>query len=319
MFVAPAPNGDVIGESNGLGWHGPSLHFPESTIRLPSLQFGSLFRSRRGPEMITNQQRASFQSQPALKMQLTRPTPNSSATKHGDHEPDRPNCTVPAAPCFGQSSSPQTEEIVRLQQQVSQLTALVGQLAAMQQGQPQAAYVPQSGVQQVVGYQPTVERQFAEPQRPVPAVPSAAEQRFREQYEQKCRELEGAQQQLAATQWEYQALLEAKQKKIVQERDARMRKQLGEAIEEESAPAKPASAPTASPSRSQPVESNNGTREPLRLRAQTPVTDSRATLAMASERSRNAVEASVSEDRVDATPESVPTGSRLGRWFKASK
>jgi hypothetical protein len=68
MFVAPQPNGDVQGESNTFGIHGPAIRFPESTIRLPSIQLPSLFKSRRGPELLTDQSRASFQSQPALQM-----------------------------------------------------------------------------------------------------------------------------------------------------------------------------------------------------------------------------------------------------------
>lgn len=329
MFVAPPPSGDVIGESNGLGWHGPSLHIPQSTIRFPSLQFGSLFRSRRGPEMITDQSRASFQSQPSLKMQLTRPQGGASGVQQSNPVTP-PNCTVPPAPCFGQATSPQTDEIVRLQQQVSQLTALVGQLAATQQGQPQPAQEQPLQAQPVqgqpvhpstiqpAGYQAS-SRQLTQPQPAVAAVPSQAEKLYLEQYEQKCRELEVAQEQLAATQWEYQALLEARQQKIILERDARMRKQLNETpVDERSVPGKQASVLPPSSPRARAAESTSTTREPLRLRPRAPVTDSRVAVAISPETSQ-AIEAPTRTEPSETAPEPISAGSRFGRWLKAVK
>jgi hypothetical protein len=284
--------------------------------------------------MITDQSRASFQSQPALKMQLARPNPSAtkqsepvtpSATKQS--EPVAPPCfTVPCAPCFGQTAPPQNDEIAKLQQQVSQLTAVVSQLAAMQQAQAvQQSQVQQQSPVQPAGYQTGSMRPVYEPQRTVPAAPSPAEQQYLAQYEQKCRELAGLQEQLAATQWEYQALLEAKQQKIIQDRDARMRRQLGEATEaaeDRSVPFKPASASlNASPPRSAPTRpANTAGREPLRLRGQSPVVDVRATLAAAPEVPTAPEGNSVSVDRhEDAQDSPAPTGSRFGRWLKQSK
>ena len=312
MFVAPPTSGDVLGESNGLGFHGPALHIPQSTIRLPSLQFGGLFRSRRGPEMITDQSRATYQAQPALKMQLTRPQTNPSANQQSEPVTP-PNCTVPPAPCFGQTASTQAEEIARLQQQVTQLTALVGQLATMQQTQTQARPSQaelQSSIQPA-GYLANG-RQVSDSGRRVAAGPSRDEQQYIEQYEQKCRELSELQEQLASTQAEYQALLEAKQQKLIQERDARMRKKLGESINQD----QPIQArPTTGPSRSQPVESTR--REPLRLRG-TVANESRIASTLAPEASDETPEQNTDE-RLESVPEPAPSGSRLGRWFKASK
>ena len=261
--------------------------------------------------MITDQSRAPFQSQPALKMQLARPTNNGSSTKQ-DSPFTPPNCTVPAPPC-----SVQNGEILQLQQQVAQLTSLVGQLAAMQQAQSGQAPVAQASPVQPAGYyQPVAMRQVQQPV--APAGPSAAEQQMLEQYELKCRELAAMQEQLAATQWEYQALLEAKQQKIVQDRDARMRKQLGEQVaasREQSSPSKPATVAMAAPPRSRIVESNDEVtaREPLRLRGQSRPVDSRAAIDTPAE------PAPVLEDREEATEEAAPTGSKFGRWLKRTK
>lgn len=309
MFVAPPTSGDVLGESNGLGFHGPALHIPQSTIRLPSLQLGGLFRSRRGPEMITDQSRATYQAQPALKMQLTRPQTNPSANQQSEPVTP-PNCTVPPAPCFGQTQVPQNEEIARLQQQVTQLTALVGQLATMQQGQ--TTQPSQPSPIQPAGYQANG-RQFSESKRTVATGPSREEQQYIEQYEQKCRELAELQQQLAATQSEYQALLEAKQQKLILEREARMRKQLGETVtQERSVQVKPSTAP----SRNQPVEATR--REPLRLRGAAPANENRISSTLTPEPTDETLQP-VTEERQEVASESAPTGNRLGRWFKAAK
>ncbi|MBS0203257.1 MAG: hypothetical protein JSS49_10190 [Planctomycetes bacterium] len=311
MFVAPPPAGDVFGESNGLGFHGPALHIPQSTIRLPSLQFGSAFRSRRGPEMITDQSRATFQSQPALKMQLARPNNGSSSKQSEPFTP--PNCTVPAPPC-----SVQNGEIIQLQQQVAQLTALVGQLAAIQQAQNSQVPVAQvSPIQPAGYYQPTLMRPVQQPV--APAGPSVAEQQMLEQYDQKCRELAAMQEQLAATQWEYQALLEAKQQKIVQERDARMRRQLGEQVAyatEQPVPSKSNSATLTAPQRTRVVEStdDSSAREPLRLRGQARPLDNRALIQEAPTESTPAL-----EDREEVAEEAAPAGSKFGRWLKRTK
>lgn len=235
-------------------------------------------------------------------------------------------------------NAPQHQDIAQLQQQVNQLTALVGQLAAMQQqGQPAAPIQP-------AAYQPYAARANFEVPRNEPA-PSAAELQFRAEYERKCRELSEMQEQLASVQWEYQSLLEAKQQQIVQQRDARMRRQLGETEEAGDKPVVAAAAgmpragvvgterlaSSARPAVSSPNRTEEVARPPLRLRGQQNNTVASAMSQDSAPRRAPSTTQQVefsevaaepvtkSDEPVTSTEEAGPSESRLGRWFKRSK
>ncbi|MBC8115850.1 MAG: hypothetical protein H7062_15805 [Candidatus Saccharimonas sp.] len=234
--MAPPPSGEVSGESNSLGLHGFSLRIPESTLRMPSLQLPSMVRYRREPEMLTDHSRATFQSQPAARLQFARPQANPPSGSQQANPPSAnqqanpPGCTQPVMPCcpfptnrngcVQNGTVPQSDEMARLQEQLAQLTVVVGQLAAMQQGRTMPAPVPI----QPVGFQTATAQPSRSDLQQLQAQ-SQVPQQSQALYEQKCRELEEMQAQLASVQWEYQSLLEAKQTQLTQQREARLRKQ----------------------------------------------------------------------------------------------
>lgn len=326
MFVAPPASGEVQGESNSLGVHGPALRIPESIIRLPTIQMPSMVKYRRNPEMHTDSARATFQSQPAgARLQFARPqAAPANAAPQG--EPVQPNCNQPVmvpcapwcaqngAPNGAQAGAPATDDVARLQQQVAQLTAVVGQLAAMQQNAATPAPVQPAGFQNGA-----VRPMSYEAPRPQP---SAAELQAQAQYDQKCKELAEMQEQLAAVQWEYQALLEAKQQQIAQQRDARLRRQLGDTSE--TPVTRPVSQTTVEPARSAEPAAP-ATRAPLRLRGRSATTSPEETLEHRQPQAAAAQQSmiqpvSAEEEVVDEPAAPVQeSGSRLGRWFKRSK
>ena len=51
MFAAPAPAGEITGESHSVGLRGFALTMPELRLELPTLHLPSMVRSRRNPEM----------------------------------------------------------------------------------------------------------------------------------------------------------------------------------------------------------------------------------------------------------------------------
>jgi len=338
MFVAPPASGEVQGESNSLGVHGPALRIPESIIRLPTLQMPSLVKYRRNPEMLTDNARATYQAEPAsARLQFARPQA-APANANPQGEPTQPNCNqpvmVPCAPWCAQNGAPANDEVARLQQQVSQLTAVVGQLAALQQQQATTA------VQPVTFQNPPVRPTAYEAPR---SGPSPAELQAQAQYEQKCRELTELQNQLSAVQWEYQALLEAKQQQLALQRDARMRRQLEEPAAAPSmrtdTPVQPVTHPSGAlaPARVAPAPDERAPvvpagRAPLRLRGRaanaTPeetLYDQRMPQASTGNSGIQRVSAEEEvavEDEVPAVESpaaETPTGIRLGRWFKRSR
>jgi len=59
-FVAPPQSGPVRGESGGFGLEGPSVTFPRATLSLPTLHFGSFFRTRSNAKMMLDSAEAPF-------------------------------------------------------------------------------------------------------------------------------------------------------------------------------------------------------------------------------------------------------------------
>jgi hypothetical protein len=230
-----------------------------------------------------------------------------------------PNCTVPYTPCFGQNSGGKSDDIAQLQQQISQLTLVVGQLAALQQTN-QVQALPVSAVHPAA-YQSTRTAPAVE-QR---AVPSQMELQAVAQYEQKCREMTELQEQLASIQWEYQTLLESKQRQIVQQRDARMQKKLGESVDVavESIPSMTESikAGRVSPQPSPVAPAAPALkRPPLRLRGLASQSASTTTTVPAAETQDVSIaQASVSEDTYQPEDSSPVSGSRFGKWLKKGK
>lgn len=103
LFAAPPASGEISGETGGYGVRGFSLRIPESHIQMPTLQFPSLVRFRRNPEMHVDGGRAPLVSGvPAAYAPLAAAgqmvvTPQSAAPAAAPAKPN-PTTAAPASP-----------------------------------------------------------------------------------------------------------------------------------------------------------------------------------------------------------------------------
>lgn len=196
IFVAPPPSGEVSGESSSLGIRGFSIRIPEMSITFPTIQLPSLVKYRRGPEMLTDQGRATFQPRPEAGLQFAR-EPEPKAEPQSNPEPEnKENCYPypypPRMPCD------QIGETEQLRKQLDELKTLVAMLA-QQRSQQQVTSALLPAAYHAPTPQKTAAELLMEKQRAVEAA-----------YHAKLAELDRMKSQVDSVQKEYEAILRAR-------------------------------------------------------------------------------------------------------------
>ncbi|MCG6154180.1 hypothetical protein [Rubinisphaera margarita] len=120
-FMAPLPQGETSGVSRSFGIRGFAIRIPESTVRFPTIQFPSLVRYRRGPEMLTENTTIPAFDGPNARLQFAPDIPPADLQSTPDDEPGR--CCV---------SSADQKKIEQLSQEIARLQILLTQLAEVQ-------------------------------------------------------------------------------------------------------------------------------------------------------------------------------------------
>lgn len=117
-FAAPPQNGPVAGESRGVGLNGFAIHIPAMSLRLPTIEFPSLFRVRRNPHMMIDAAQAPYmqyaavaQATPMQQQALTPTTPPQAPIPPQAPEPPPAPPNRPQPPAYTPPQRQQCEPL----------------------------------------------------------------------------------------------------------------------------------------------------------------------------------------------------------------
>lgn len=141
-YAAPPANGTYAGASNSVGVEGMALHFPAMSLKLPTLQFPSLFNLRTPPKMLMAPGQAPYieHQQPKgvgapVAVQAIQAAP-SNRSPEPVRSPAQKSTQKRAS--YDGSSTGSQDEVAQLRAQVA---ALLQRLESQQNG-PHAAFAP---------------------------------------------------------------------------------------------------------------------------------------------------------------------------------
>lgn len=192
-FLRNLGNGEVSGEVNSLGLSGFKLRFPELTLELPTIQFPSLVRYRRNPEMLVESSRAPFvRGDNVLEFNQVRRRDELPESAPATDPETAPGC-VPQYRyrCDDGCVSDSDNRVEQLSENVAQLQGVVEQLIRLQTQQAQAERAEPAIIQ------PTSHNQQT---RFIPQAYQAPPVSNDSAFAQKCREVDELKRQIAELQ-----------------------------------------------------------------------------------------------------------------------
>ncbi|MCB9875247.1 MAG: hypothetical protein H6821_13820 [Planctomycetaceae bacterium] len=144
-YASPPPNGTFAGPARSVGIDGFALHFPAMSLRLPTLQFPSFFKTRSQAKVLMDAAQAPFveQQQPiAVGSPVAIQAVVPAATPQEGEPENNPLQTPSQKDSFQKgayTNSEHDDEIVALQQQVFILAQAMGKLTEVVQRSEQLA------------------------------------------------------------------------------------------------------------------------------------------------------------------------------------